>query len=54
MRNILFILTDDQLLATLEHMPKVKRLLGDRGMTFSRAYAMKSASGAAYREAEEA
>ncbi len=39
MTNILLILTDDQLLATMEYMPKVKRLLADEGMTFNRAYA---------------
>ncbi|MBX7220417.1 MAG: sulfatase [Blastocatellia bacterium] len=33
--NIVFILTDDQDAASLEHMPKVKKLLLERGTSFS-------------------
>jgi arylsulfatase A-like enzyme len=37
--NIVFILTDDQRAKDVSVMPNVKRLLADRGMTFTRAYA---------------
>lgn len=37
--NIILIVTDDQRADTLRYMPNVKRLLVDRGMTFTNAYA---------------
>jgi arylsulfatase A-like enzyme len=37
--NIVLILTDDQRVDTLEHMPIVQRELVDRGVSFTRAYA---------------
>lgn len=40
--NILFILTDDMDLASLDFMPNVKALLGDRGITFSDAFVTES------------
>lgn len=36
--NIIFIMTDDQDLQSLDYMPKTKALLGDKGVTFSNAF----------------
>jgi arylsulfatase A-like enzyme len=36
--NVLVVLTDDQPAATVRHMPKLEKLVGEEGITFGRAY----------------
>ena len=36
--NIVFILTDDQELESMQYMPRVRELLGERGVTFENAF----------------
>ena len=36
--NVLLIVTDDQPATTVRHMPKLQELVGERGVTFGRAY----------------
>ncbi|PYQ18292.1 MAG: hypothetical protein DMF81_25345 [Acidobacteria bacterium] len=40
--NIVLVVTDDMAAADLAHMPRVKSLLGDRGLTFNRAFVTDS------------
>ena len=36
--NVLLVVTDDQPATTVRHMPKLGKLVGERGLTFERAY----------------
>lgn len=36
--NVLLVVTDDQPASTVRHMPKLKKLVGDRGVSFGGAY----------------
>ena len=36
--NVLLVVTDDQPATTVRHMPKLKKLVGERGVSFGRAY----------------
>eukprot|EP00759_Apiculatamorpha_spiralis_P058356 PhF_6_TR9186/c0_g1_i1/m.14333/K01137/GNS; N-acetylglucosamine-6-sulfatase len=37
--NIVFLLTDDQDISTLDHMPRLKKMMGDMGTQFTHMYA---------------